>query len=111
MNNKTIAIISTVLTIILLVIFAILSTLFEMLALNGASESQGTTAMGISLACQGVSLVLIGVFVWWLTNLLVAKFNWNKILAVFAAVFSGTILGAVLSFLSIIISIPLAGVK
>lgn len=111
MPNKTPAIISVVLTILLLVVFAIVSVLFEMLALNGASESQGVTAMGISIICQGVGAILIGVFAWWLTNLLISKFNWNKVIAVVVTVFLGTVIGTGISFLSLIISIPVAGVR
>lgn len=111
MSNKAPAVISTVLTIIFLVILAVASVLFEMLALNGASERQGTLAMGISLACQGVSLVLIAVFTRWLTNLLIARFNWNKIVAVIVTVISGVLLGGIVSFLSLIISIPIAGIR
>ena len=111
MQNKTPAVISVVLTIILLVVFAIVSALFEMLALNGASERQGMTAMGISLLCQGVGAVLLGIFAWWLTNLLISKFNWNKIIAVVVTVFLGTTIGTGISFLSLIISIPIAGIR
>ena len=111
MSNKAPAVISTVLTIIFLVILAAASVLFEMLALNGASERQGTLAMGISLACQGVSLVLIAVFTRWLTNLLITRFNWNKIVAVIVTVISGVLLGGIVSFLSLIISIPIAGIR
>lgn len=111
MSNKAHAVISTLLTIIFLVILAIASVLLEMLALNGASERQGTLAMGISLACQGVSLVLIAVFTRWFTNLLIARFNWSKVVAVIVAVISGVLLGSVISFLSLIISIPVAGIR
>ncbi len=111
MPNKTPAIISVILTILLLIVFGILSVLFEMLALNGAGERQGMTAMGVSLVCQGAGAILVGVFAWWLTNLLIAKFNWNKFIAVIITVFFGTLLGAGISFLSIIIAIPLAGIR
>ncbi len=111
MNNKTPAVISAVLTTFLLIVFGIVSIVFEMLALNGASESQGTTAMGISLACQGVGAILIGIFVWWLTNLLISKFNWGKVIAVIVTVFLGTVIGTGISFLALIISIPIAGVR
>ena len=47
MPSKTPAILSTVLTILILIVFAVLSVLTQMLVLNGASENQGTTAMGI----------------------------------------------------------------
>ena len=111
MSNKAPAVISTLLTIIFLVILAIASVLLEMLALNGASERQGTLAMGISLACQGVSLVLIEILTRWLTNLLITRFSWNKIVAVIVTVISGVLLGSVISFLSLIISIPVAGIR
>ena len=81
-----------------------------MIALNGASESQGATAMGISLVCQGVGLILVGLFAGWLTDLVITKFNWNKVLAVIIAVIAGVLLGGAISFVSFIISIPLAGI-
>lgn len=111
MSNKTPAVISTVLTIILLVIFSIISIFMEMVVLNGASEKQGMAALGISLVCNGLATILLGLFSGWFTNLAIAKFSWNKILAVIVAVVLGTGFGAVTSFLSIIISIPLAGIK
>lgn len=111
MKNKTPAILSVVLSVFLLIVFAVLSILFEMLALNGASESQGMTAIGISILCQGVATILAGIFAWWLSNLLISKFNWNKILAVVITVLFITTIGAVISFLSIIVSIPIAGIR
>ena len=60
-----------VLTIILLILFAVLSVFMQMIALNGVSESQGTTAIIISLVCQGMGLILVGVFAGWLTNLVI----------------------------------------
>lgn len=110
MPNKKPAIISAMLTIILLIIFGILSVFTQMLVLNGTSESQRMTAMGVSLVCQGAGAILAAILAAWLTNLLLTKFNWNKTLAVVIAVIAGTLLGAVISFLSIIISIPLAGI-
>ena len=111
MPNKTPAIISAVLTVILLITFGVLSVFTQMLVLNGVNESQGKTAMGVSLVCQGAGAILAAAFAAWLTNLVITKFNWNNILAVAIAVIAGTLLGALISFLSIIISIPLAGVR
>ena len=110
MSNKKPAIISAVLTVILIIIFGVLSVLTQMLVLNGVNERQGMTAMGVSLVCQGAGAILAAAFAAWLTNLVIIKFNWNNILAVVIAVIAGTLLGALISFLSIIISIPLAGV-
>jgi hypothetical protein len=111
MPYKTSAIIAAILTIILLIIFGVLSVLTQMLVLNGANESQGMTALGVSLVCQGAGAILAAAFAGWLTNLVITKFNWNNILAVAVAVIAGTLLGAAISFLSIIISIPLAGIR
>ena len=111
MTNKTPAVISVILTVILLIVFGVVSILLEMLALNGASESQGGAAMGISILCQGVGVILIGIFSWWLTNLLISKFNWNKARAVVVTVFLGMMIGTGISFLSLIISFPAAGVR
>ena len=69
------------------------------------------TAMGVSLVCQAAGTILAAVLAGWLTNLVITKFNWNNILAVVVAVIAGTLLGGVIPFLSIIISIPLAGVR
>jgi hypothetical protein len=110
MPNKKPAIISSILTIIVLIIFAVLSVFTQMIALNGVSESQGITAMGISLVCQGVGVILAGVFAGWLSRLVITKFNWNKVLAVIVAVITGVLLGGIISLLSTIISIPLAGI-
>lgn len=110
-TNKTPSVISTVLTIILLMILTVLSLFFEMVALNGASESQGITAMGISLACQSVGLVLVGIFTWRFTNLLISKFSWNTVLAVIVSVLAGLMLGMGISFFATIISIPVAGIR
>ncbi len=111
MPNKTPAIISAVLTIILLIIFGVLSVFSQMIALNGVSESQGMTAMGISLVCQGVGVILAGIFAGWLSRLMITKFNWNKVLAVIVAVIAGVLLGGTISFVSMIISIPLVGIR
>ena len=69
MPNKTSAIISSVLTVILLIIFGILSVLMQMLVLNGVHENQGMIAIGTSLVCQGAGAILAAVLAAWLTNL------------------------------------------
>jgi hypothetical protein len=111
MPNKTPALISSVSTILILVLFAIFSVFVQMLALNGVSESQGVTAMGISLLCQAIIAMLAGIFTGWLTNFTIRKFNWNKVLAVILSVIAGTLSGAMISFLALIISLPLAGIR
>jgi hypothetical protein len=111
MPSKTPALISTILTATILIIFAVLSVFTQMIALNAVSERQGVTAMGISLACQGMGMILLGIFAGWMTNFIITKFNWNNILAVVIAVIVGTLIGGFISFLSIVIAIPVAGIR
>lgn len=111
MSNKTPAIISSILTIVLLLLFAVLSVFTQMIALNGVSENEGMTAMGISLICQGMGVILVGVLAGWLTHIVINKFNWNKVLAVIVAVIVGVLLGGAISLISTLMSIPLAGIR
>lgn len=82
-----------------------------MLLLNGASERQGMSALGISLACQGASLILAAILAWRLTGLFISKFNWNKFLSVALAVAAGTLSGGLISFLAIIVGTVAAGIR
>ena len=111
MPNKTASLISGVLTFIILILLAILSVFIQMLALNGVSENQGFNAMSISLICQSVGLILSILIARWLSNLLIVKFNLNVFLAVLIAVIIAAGLGGLISFLSIIVAIPLAGIR
>ena len=111
MPTKAPAILSTVLTVLTLIVFAVFSIFTQMLVLNGASERQGMTAMSLSLVCQGVGMILAGVLAWWLTDTAISKWNWNKVIAVIIAVIAGTTLGGLISALSIIFAIPMAGIQ
>ncbi|MCI0550526.1 MAG: hypothetical protein L0287_06200 [Anaerolineae bacterium] len=96
MPSKTPARISVLLTILSLIVIAVITVLTQMLALNGASERQGMTAMGISLGCQGVVLIVATLLASRLTKTFIEKFKWSNIPSVIAA---------------IILSIPLAGIS
>jgi hypothetical protein len=111
MPDKIPALIAGLSTFVILILLAVLTVFIQMVALNGASERQGFNAMSISLVCQSVGLLLVVILARWLVNLLIAKFNWNKVLAVVIAVIAGTTLGGVTAFLSLIVSIPLAGIR
>jgi hypothetical protein len=107
--SRTPAVIAATLTVLLLTVLAILFMLVQMLALNGFSERQGTTALGLSLVCQGVSILLAGGLAFGLTRLFVEKWNWNKAGAVALAVVAGTALGMGVSMVSIFIGMLAAG--
>lgn len=111
MSAKTPSIIAALLTIVSLVLFVILFLFVQMLALNGASERQGVTAMGISLVCQGVGIILAALLAGRLTSLAITKLNWNTIVAVLLSVIAGTLFGGLISLLSVIIAIPMAGIR
>ena len=111
MPTRTPAAISVLLTVLLLIFLAVVSLLLQMVALNGVSERQGATAMMISLGCQGIVLILLAIFAARATRFLIANVNWNSILAVVTTVLVAAVIGGALSFLSTIISIPIAGIR
>jgi hypothetical protein len=111
MLNKTPATISAILTVLVLILLAALLLLLQMVALNGASERQGLTAMGISLACQSIVIILLSIFAARVTQFLVTKVNWDSILAVVITVIVATMIGGTISFLSSVIAIPVAGIR
>jgi membrane protease YdiL (CAAX protease family) len=110
MSQKTPATISAVLTILILVFLAILFVLLQMIALNGASERQGLTAMGLSLGCQSLVVILLATLAARATTVLITRIEWNSILAVVVTVFIATI-GGVIAFLATVVSIPIAGIR
>jgi hypothetical protein len=111
MSTRTASILSTILGILLLLIFAVLTVIFELIALNGVSESQGMRAIGISLACLGAGAILLGILAWKATNFLIMRFDLNPILAITLTVGLAMLVGGTLSILSIFVSLPLAGVQ
>jgi hypothetical protein len=111
MLNKTPAAISATLTVLILVLLAILFVLLQMVALNGASEKQGLTAIGLSLGCQSLAILLLGALAARATTFLITRVEWNSILAVMVTVLTAATIGGVIAFLSMIIAIPVAGIR
>lgn len=105
------ATISAILTVLILLFLAVLSVVLQMVALNGAGERQGVTAMGVSLACQGIVILLLAIFAARATRFLITRVNWNSILAVAVTVIVAAIVGGVISFLASVIAIPIAGIQ
>ena len=93
MSNKSPAAISAILTVIILVFLAIVFVLLQMIALNGASERQGLTAMGLSLGCQSILVILLATLAARATRFLITKAEWNSILAVVITVLVATTIG------------------
>ena len=111
MSTKTPATISALLTVLILVFLAILFVLLQMVALNGASERQGLTAMGLSLGCQSLVVILLATLAARATTFLITKVEWNGVLAVVVTVFIAVTIGGVISFLASLIAIPVAGIR
>jgi hypothetical protein len=111
MPTRTQSTIAGLLTFFILIAVAVLLIFGQLLVLNGVSESQGFNAVSIALICQSAALFPAIILARWLPKLLITKFNWNKFLAVVVAVIAGTGVGSVLSFISIIVAIPLAGIR
>lgn len=112
MNSKPPAIISAILTFIILLVLGALFFFVQIIALNGVmNEDQAFASLGVGLVCQGFVMLLAAGFAGWFSNVLIQRFDWNKVTSVFVAVTLGTLLGAVTAFISIAISIPLAGIR
>jgi hypothetical protein len=111
MSTKAPAAISATLTILILILLAVLFVLLQMVALNGFSERQGLTAMGLSLGCQSLVILLLGALAARATTFLITRAEWNNILAVAVTVFAAATIGGVIAFLSTIIAIPVAGIR
>lgn len=112
MPNKLPAILASIFTFILLLTAGLLLFFVQIIALNGVmSESKAFTSLGIGAICQGITLLFATGFAGWFSNWLIQKFDWNKVVSVVIAVILGTLLGVVTSFLSTVISIPLAGIQ
>jgi membrane protease YdiL (CAAX protease family) len=111
MQNKRSATVSAILTVVVLILLAVISLLLQMVALNGAGERQGVTAMGISLACQGIVVIVLAILAARVTDFLIRRVSWNSILAVAVTVLVAAMIGGTTSFLSMILSIPIAGIR
>ena len=111
MPTRTPATISAILTVVILIFLAIVFVLLQMLALNGASERQGLTAMGLSLGCQSIAVIFLAALAARATTFLVTKAEWNSVLAIVITVLIAATIGGVIAFLSTILAIPIASIR
>ena len=108
MPNKTPAIISAVITLILLIIISVTLSFGQLVLLNGASERVGSISLVTSVICQGVGNILAVIIAWRLTIRFITRSNWGNLPAVLVSVLVGTLTGAALTFVAMIASILLA---
>ena len=109
--SKPPVVVSVILTIILLLLVTAVSFFMQIILMNGVMSSRQTnTALTVSLACQGVNIILGAIFAGWLTRLFLTRFNMNKVLAVIVAIIPVAILAAVLAFIAIFVGLAAAGI-
>jgi membrane protease YdiL (CAAX protease family) len=111
MPNRSPATISAILTVLILIFLAVVFVLLQMVALNGTSERQGLTAMGLSLGCQSLAVILLATLAARATSFLITRVEWNSILAVAVTVLVATTIGGVIAFLVSVIAIPIVGIR
>lgn len=102
---------SGVLTGILLILVGLLFLFGLLVALNGVSEKQGLLAMAIWFFLHLVVVVLACFSAQWLFRILISRAKWGRFPAVGAAVFSATLAGTAASFLAILVSILMSGIR
>jgi hypothetical protein len=105
MPTKTPSVVSTILTVILLILFGIGSGFFLLVALNGFSESDGLPGLITTVVCNIVGIIVSAILAWRLPRWLMSRFNWNGVLAVLASVVSGFLLGSGLSTAALFIGV------
>lgn len=108
MPNKTPAIVSGVITFILLILISAAISFGQLVALNGYSERVGTISLAASLICQGIGNILAVIIAWRLTIRFITKSNWGNVPASLVSALVGTVAGAGLAFVALIGSIVLA---
>jgi membrane-anchored protein YejM (alkaline phosphatase superfamily) len=112
MRNNLPAVVSGLVTFILLAIIDFVMFVAQMVALTGViDQSKASTAMGMGVACQGIILLFASAFAGWFANTLIMRFDWTRALAVIASVIVATLLGAAISLISVVVSIPVAGIR
>jgi len=111
LTNRAPSIISGLLTFVFVIVISIVFVFGQIVLLNGVNESQGFNAISITVICQSFGLLASVILARWLPNFLITKFNWNKVLTVCVTVLAAVMLGGLMSFLSLVVSTLLAGIK
>ena len=112
MRNNLPAVVSALATFVLLGIIGFLMFVAQIIALNGViDQSKASTSIGMGFLCQGLSILLASVFAGWFANTLIMRFDWSRAMAVIASVIRGTLLGAAISLIAVVLSIPIAGIR
>lgn len=108
MPTKTPAIVSLIITIVLLVLGGSVVMFGLLIMLNGFNDSSGGPALLASLVCNIISIILAAILAWRLPRWFVNKFDWNAVIAVAVSVLAGLIAGGILQFISMFIGMIVA---
>lgn len=108
MSTKIPSVVSTMITILLLLMFGSAAMFFLLVALNGFSEREAGPALIASLACQGLGIILSAVLAWRLPRLFIEKFDWNSVLAVVVSIPASVLMGGVISSASLFLGVLVA---
>lgn len=111
MPTRTPSIIAAVLTVLLLILTSILFLFGELVLLSGVSERQGTLALVTSVVCQGVGVILAAIPASWLTRMMITRLKLHAVVAVILSVVAGVALGGLVAFVSVMVAIPIAGIR
>lgn len=106
--SKTPALISIVVTVILLLLLGAFVFFIDLIALNGVSEQDGGIALSTLGVCESVVVILFAVLTGRFTTYLIAKRGWNQALAVTVSVITCILLGAVFYFAAVLLSVGVA---
>lgn len=108
MSTRTLGVIASVLTIVVLLLLGAILLFGLMVMLNGFSSREAGPALLTSLVCQGAALILAAVLAGWLARRLVERRRWHGIVSVIVSVLAGIALfvgaGIASIFLSIIVA-------
>jgi hypothetical protein len=106
--SKTPAIISIVITVILLILIGVFVFFIDLIALNGFSGSEGGIALTTLGVCQSIVLILFAVLAGRFTTFLIVKRSWNHVLAVAVSVIASILAGMMFYFAAVLLSIGVA---
>ncbi len=106
--SKTPAIISIVITVILLILIGAFVFFIDLIALNGVSGSDGGIALTTLGVCQSVVVILSAILAGRSTTFLIAKRGWNNVLAVAVSVITLVILGLLFYIAALLLSVGVA---
>jgi len=101
MSEKTAAIISAIITALLVLMIVIVFGFGGIVLLNGFMDASAAVYTGFT--CLGITLIICPILAWILARTFISRFNWNNILALIISAAISTLLGGGMGFASMVI--------